>query len=65
MQIKTRDGGYITLDIEEIGRAVRAVRYEQRFRLMEATGCTLDDVEYALYLADDDEDRARAILEKS
>ncbi len=62
MQIRTRDGGYITLDMEEIRRAVRRQAIEERQRLMEETGHDWDEVEHALFLHDGDAEKARDYL---
>ncbi len=63
MKIRTRDGGYITLDMEEIRRAAIAMERAKRSRLVKETGRTYDEVEYALFTYDGDEGRARRYLE--
>ncbi len=63
MEYRTRDGEYVTLDMEAIRREARAMEYEKRYRLVEATGRTYDEVEYALFTYDGDEGRARGYLE--
>lgn len=62
MKIRTRDGGCITLDMEEIRQAAIAMERAKRSRLVEETGRTWDEVEHSLFLHDGDVEKARDYL---